>query len=487
MLAGCSTSPAVAAELEEARSAPAAQAAPISSAGDLPTTARPDRDANAIAALRARGAEGLGQILAEYDRARPSARAALAATVDAVAAQRYATVSRLYWYTDLEAAKAEAQRRKRPILALRMLGRLDEDLSCANSRFFRTALYPDARVSTLLREQFVLLWTSERPVPRVTIDYGDGRTLVGTVTGNSIHYVLDEAGNVVDALPGLYIPQVFVRELTAARAMLTAERRAHLDGPAQRAFRQRWLQARQRAADAAFADVAGAIWIPGIRQLLTADDAASAIERAQRATAGKARVEVPLLHQIAPGTTPGDLGDGEVAQWASIGQALFGLGEVKAPAEPATPAAQAPGWGRRMARVVRTVRTGMAQASAGARPGDPPAVLDARARALVAAVYLGGQAAPGVAADAAAVLARFEQRMVADTAIGQVRLRPQIRARLMAATPPSLEELGQWVYAEVFSTPRQDPWLGLLPRDEYTGLPGDGVVVQPQVASASPR
>ena len=38
--------------------------------------------------------------------------------------------------------------------------------------------------------------------------------------------------------------------------------------------------------------------------------------------------------------------------------------------------------------------------------------------------------------------------------------------------------LNAWVYAEVFRTPEQDAWLGLLPRNMFTGLPGDGVVVR---------
>ena len=58
-----------------------------------------------------------------------------------------------------------------------MLGRLDEDLSCANSRVFRATLYANQEVSAFLRERFILFWSSERPVPRVTIDYGDGRKL----------------------------------------------------------------------------------------------------------------------------------------------------------------------------------------------------------------------------------------------------------------------------------------------------------------------
>jgi hypothetical protein len=153
-------------------------------------------------------------ILAEGPRADDPAWRDAVAYHDAVAGQRDAMASRLYWYTDLEQAKAAAAREGKPILSLRLLGRLDQELSCANSRFFRTTLYPDPRVNNLLRERFVLHWSSERPVPVVTIDYGDGRIMKRTVTGNSVHYVLDETGRPIDALPGLYSASAFVETLS---------------------------------------------------------------------------------------------------------------------------------------------------------------------------------------------------------------------------------------------------------------------------------
>jgi hypothetical protein len=91
-----------------------------------------------------------------------------AAALDAVCAQQDAHTSLLYWFTDLSGALAEAQRARKPVLSLRLLGRLDEELSCANSRFFRKLLYPDPRINQRLREDFVLHWQSVRPVPRVT-------------------------------------------------------------------------------------------------------------------------------------------------------------------------------------------------------------------------------------------------------------------------------------------------------------------------------
>ena len=90
-----------------------------------------------------------------------------------------------------------------------MLGKLTDEYSCANSRFFRTTLYANQQIARLLRGQFVLHWESVRPVPRVTIDFGDGRKLERTLTGNSAHYILDEQGQPLDVLPGLYGPAIF--------------------------------------------------------------------------------------------------------------------------------------------------------------------------------------------------------------------------------------------------------------------------------------
>jgi len=143
----------------------------------------------------------------------------IAAALDKVGGQHDNYASGLYWYTDLEKAKAAAQAAGRPILSLRLLGRLDEDLSCANSRFFRTTLYPSAEINRILKDRYVLHWESIRPAPRVTIDFGDGRKLERTITGNSIHYILDSDGNVVDALLGLYSATVFAAELRAAAAL----------------------------------------------------------------------------------------------------------------------------------------------------------------------------------------------------------------------------------------------------------------------------
>jgi len=130
--------------------------------------------------------------------------------LDQLCHQRDCAWSHLYWHTDLESAKRAARATRRPILSLRLLGRLDQELSCANSRYFRTILYSDRTISEYLREHYVLHWQSVRPVPVMTVEMGDGRRIVRTITGNSIHYILDEEGRPLDAIPGLYSPQAFL-------------------------------------------------------------------------------------------------------------------------------------------------------------------------------------------------------------------------------------------------------------------------------------
>jgi hypothetical protein len=138
--------------------------------------------------------------------------------IDAVAGAKYSHVSGLYWHTDEAEAMRVAKKQGKPMLALRLLGNLDEELSCANSRYFRILLYPDEQVRKLLHDGFVLAWKSVRPVPKITIDFGDGRKVERTITGNSVHYVLLPDGQIVDVFPGLYGPKPFLQRLESAAA-----------------------------------------------------------------------------------------------------------------------------------------------------------------------------------------------------------------------------------------------------------------------------
>ena len=178
-----------------------------------------------IADLRAMGRTGLDALFVKYmadiERFKKTGEAdenwkRISTALDTVAMQKDVYTSHLYWYTDLDAAKRVAKAQNKPILSLRLLGNLNEEFSCANSRLFRAILYPNAEIGKYLRENYILHWQSVRPAPRVTIDFGDGRKIERTITGNSIHYILDAEGNVIDAIPGLYTPSMFMKYLTNA-------------------------------------------------------------------------------------------------------------------------------------------------------------------------------------------------------------------------------------------------------------------------------
>jgi hypothetical protein len=458
------------ADLPTARAAAPAAAAPTTaSAGDLITAVAPDRDAVTIAALRAEGPAALARLLADYDKLPAGvAKQRLAATIDKVAGQRFATVSRLYWYTDLPAAEAEAHRTGKPILSLRMLGRLDEDLSCANSRFFRTVLYANAQLAPWLRDHFVLHWSSERAVPKITIDFGDGRVLERTVTGNSAHFVLDADGHPLDVLPGLYAPSAFQAELTKSLALAqqvagksAAERHEILIGYHADHSHDRRAQAAQLGA------------VPVIyrrRGLLGQADVDDALALAQRATMTKAYVEVPDLRIVDVGADPGALAP-DLELWSVIGQRVYGWGAPELP----TPAVED--------GLTVIDRHTHATRRPAPHPSAPPLhLLDAQSIALVLALADAPGAPPLSKPEQDAMLARLDQTLAADSAQNELVLRPQID-EYFADTfthrgEATFDGLDAYLYANVFHTPASDPWLGLLPRDAFTGLPADGVVTR---------
>jgi hypothetical protein len=192
----------------------AAAPAELHALAETALSGSPEASARAIRELRQQGPESVAVLLADKNF---SASERWQEVLDAVAQQKGAQYCGLYWYTDLNEAMAVAQREKKPILSLRLLGKLTDELSCANSRYFRTTLYPNAAVRRTLSTQFVLHWQSMRNVPRITIDLGNGNKIERTITGNSLHMILDERGRPIDVVPGLYAAETFVQILQDAR------------------------------------------------------------------------------------------------------------------------------------------------------------------------------------------------------------------------------------------------------------------------------
>jgi hypothetical protein len=236
-----------------------------------------------VSVARAQGQLAVDDLHAQWTAAAPAERIELQQKLDRVCGQKDCHSSRLFWHTDLESAKAEAKRLGRPILSLHLLGRLDEELSCANSRFFRTLLYSDNAISSILREKYVLHWHSVREVPVVTIELGGGRVLRQTITGNSAHYLLDANGRPLDVLPGLYSPAAFRDQLerwvTLHRTLTPQTLRAYH----QQRLTETTMHAMELGIDRQMYEGQQAVWV------------------AQRQSRSKAYTEVPLLRQLKTG------------------------------------------------------------------------------------------------------------------------------------------------------------------------------------------
>jgi hypothetical protein len=409
----------------------------------------------AITQLRSKGPAGLNALLGAnaaaveehgfnsgpIDPSKHDSWERLKTALDEVSGQCDAYAAGLYWYTDFDEAKRAAKASGKPIVSLRLLGKLNEEYSCANSRFFRTTLYPNAEVSRYLREHFILHWQSVRPVPRITIDFGDGRKIERTITGNSVHYILDTGGELIDALPGLYGPKAFLQQLKNAEpvalscAGLTEDRKQEL-------LRQYHLQCRQAIAQSWNTDLARLSEPPRALPVATLDSGREEppiAERAGRLALSKRAIEAPLLkatqpHQQDP--LPGK---------ASVGDEL---------------------WGRIAA--LHAVEARLDSASFKLLSNKLPNAF--QASQLTTSKQL-------IEGPPLRTLKNLQRSIAEDTVRNEYSLHAQIHEWFIENhVSADVSAFNAKVYAELFLMPESDPWLGLAPADVYTGLPNDGLV-----------
>ncbi len=410
---------------------------------------------NKLNQFSAAGYEGKKESIASVEREIAEMKLQMdrmSAAIDQIGGQRSCTVSRLYWYTNLEQAKAAAAETGRPILSLRMLGKLTDEYSCANSRFFRTALYSNKAVSDFLRTNFILHWQSVRPVPRVTIDFGDGRKLERTLTGNSAHYVLASDGTPLDVLPGLYSPLAFRQWTWTMRDFhdkyLTApaaDRSSMLQAFHTRqknAILRRWDLDIQRLgeqrAELALMRITSAMEAARLagQEVRAAGPAPQAVAASKRAV-GRMRAEAPVLRFANLGGTWMERGmDDDL--WKAI--AALHREDVK-----------------------------LDEPSVALMRREAPLAADAALRAVSKSV----QEDPILR-----VVRLFEDSMTLDTVRSEYLLHRRIHEQFAEddAATADVNTLNEWVYSELFLTPSSDPWLGLAPRDVYTALENDGRV-----------
>ena len=454
----------------------------------------------AITTLRRQGPSGLQTLLEEHaslveairagdvDADDPAA-ARLMRAVDAVAAQQDATWSGLYWYTDLEQARQAAAESGKPILALHLLGDLTDERSCANSRFFRAALYPDETVSTMLRDQFVLYWHSVRSVPKLTVDLGDGRRIERTITGNSIHYVLDEQARVLDAIPGMMSPGTFVAALEQAQQVHQfVARAAPSDDQAWLSARAEALAAADRRADALWGNL---VLNAGLTIGQQADNQAASTNANEPSPHNTAalfgeRFTREDLAQALKARPIAEMDDAEFrVAMAVIAQQAMGRAIAKEAVE-------------RPVFEAGLVTIGTGRESTQQPIGDShwaiitqasirEPQLGERARSLIRHHATVG-ATDDAAVDVDAMLDSFERTMALDSLVNAFSLQVELRRWLTEMNNvETLAALNQRVYADLFRTPLNDPWMGLAQFDVYTGLPGGGLRYDAPVETTAAR
>ena len=337
--------------------------------------------------------------------------------LDSVAMQKDVYASNLYWFTDLEEAKKTAKAQNKPILSLRLLGNLNEEFSCANSRFFRALLYSNAEISKTLRENYVLHWKSVRPAPKVTIDFGDGRKIERTLTGNSIHYILSDDGEIIDALPGLYSPTEFLKYVSSAKEInKTSE---NLDAKQKETALLRYR-------------------LNNFNAIKTKRDKAIAT--------GKITLTEPKN-----GTTAIEVAPRAITKMITEASILRDLDDNFSRFEP---------------QIISDDWKKLAALFAGATKFDANSL-----------AFIKRQNKNLTEAEMKSLVANLQNYIALDTTRNDSLFHTKLYQWLNQARrePLELESFNAKVYSEIFKTPDADKWLGLYTTDVYTALDGNGI------------
>jgi hypothetical protein len=383
---------------------------------------------SAVNRLRAMRQEGLDALFETHataiTRFRETGEASdewkrVAFALDGVAMQKDAYASQLFWFTDLEQAKLAAKAQNKPVLSLRLLGNLNEEFSCANSRFFRAVLYSNAEISRFLRENYVLHWKSVRPAPKVTIDFGDGRKIERTLTGNSIHYLLDDSGTIIDALPGLYSPQGFLKYLVQAEKVNKI-----INGASARDKEMAMVRFRRRMFDEIRTKRDKIIAMTKVKLVEPPKQGTSALD-AMIVTATKMVTEESILRNISDNFSRYEP-QMNLDDWNKLARLYAGGTKIDAES---------------LAFIRRqNARSGLSEA------------------------------------EFASLVEKLEKYIALDTARNDFLFHPKLYAWLNAGAVTDVENFNARVYAEIFKTPDSDKWLGMYAPDVYTALDGGGII-----------
>ncbi|HLM01721.1 MAG TPA: hypothetical protein VK400_11755, partial [Pyrinomonadaceae bacterium] len=262
-------------------------------------------------------------------------------------------------------------------------------------------------------------WKSVRPAPKVTIDFGDGRKIERTLTGNSIHYLLDESGAIIDALPGLYSPQSFLKYVAEA-----AKLNKSVDGASAKDKETALLKFRRRMFNDIRSKRDKAVATAKIK-LVEPQAGTSALEIAPLAMV-KMMTEVNILRDLSDNFSRYEP-QLNLDDWHSL--ANLYAGETK---------------------------------------------IDAASLAFIRRQNAGTGLSE---AEFTSLVEKLEKFIALDTARNDFLFHPKLYQWLNRETVAAdLERFNARVYAEIFKTPDSDKWLGMYAPDVYTALDGGGII-----------
>jgi hypothetical protein len=284
-------------------------------------------------------------------------------------------------------------------------------------------LLSDPEVARLINTETVPAWESVRPVPKVTIDFGDGRKLQRTLGGNTVMYLCLPDGRVVDAFPGVYTPRDFVLQVRPTLEMLKT-----LQGSGERACAP-------GAADT-------------LREWHRQQAALAVVAEQRRITLSKAFVESPLLNALASERGP-------VVMPAPAAPVPGPAAQVAAPANAAVVLSRAPDPNlvrdqkelfrdrkeafRVMSRVIEDVSK------------HPASIQQLKAR--YAATPEGQRPSPEE-------LGRLAVEL--DSRTNLTAIRPAVHLLFSTCEePPQSAQARDTIYRDLLHTPLDDPYLGL--------------------------
>jgi hypothetical protein len=287
----------------------------------------------------------------------------------------------------------------------------------------------------------------------VTIDFGDGRTIERTLTGNSAHYVLASDGTPLDSLPGLYSPVAFGAWLDR-----TAKLHARLDlskAPAEHViadYHRSQLAAIDEQINRDVARLpeelrvtfASARLVPG-----AAGEDRPTAAKASRVAVGKMALESRVVRATEPASRTIDLAPESDNE--RLWQAIAAIHRDGAKLDNSS---------------VELIRS------------EQPIPARDAARAA--------RAKTRVEDPLVRLVSEFENSIALDTVRNEYLLHRKIHEWYVeGSAATSVDNLNERVYAELFLTPSSDPWLGLVPPDTYTGLRAGGLRVEEASATVA--